>query len=214
MRESTDIALIECETGHAPCDCPDGVDDTDAEREAKFKAYGIERIPIDDEWLNTQRRKRYIRERNAYLATLPPETEEDRLDAERIIAEWDAEVSKAFHEQATRPLGIGEWNHDEPCTVPDKHIKGFTEAMELLGVEFRYNVRSVSAELNHESLGGWRGMDDRLNAELREVVAQRFLYVKKKSVLPIQASDKKMGKEFMDGKTFSVAEIEALDAAR
>ena len=163
----------DCETGECECDCPDGVDDTDAEREAKFKAYGIEPIPVDDEWLNLQRRKRYIRERNAYLATLPPvteaEAEAERLDSERIIAEWDAEVNKAFHEQAMRPLGIGEWNHDEPCTVPDKHIKGFSEAMRYLGVEWRYNVRSVSAEINHESLGGWRGLDDRLNAESREV---------------------------------------------
>ena len=132
----------DCWNGIAACDCPDGVDDTDAERDAKFKAYGIEPVPIDDAWLQTQRRKRYIRGRNAYLATLPPETDEDREDAKRIIAEWDAEVNKAFHEQASRPLGIGEWNHDEPCVAPDGRKAGLSHAFEFLGVCPRNNVLS------------------------------------------------------------------------
>ena len=51
--------------------------------------------------------------------------------------------------------------------------------MEILGVDWRYNVRSVSAEINHQSLGGWRGLDERLNAELREKVAERFEYEKR-----------------------------------
>ena len=204
----------DCETGECECDCPEGVDDTDEEREAKFKAYGIEPVPWTDESYNLFKRKRYIKERNAYLATLPvpteAEVEAERLDDERIIKEWNAEVDKMHHEQWSRPLGIGEWNHDEPCTVPDNHIKGFSEAMRYLGVEWRYNVRSVSAELTHESLGGWKGLDDRLNAELREVVAQRFIYEKKKSVLPIQASDKKMARAVADGEVFTVEELNDL----
>ena len=173
----------DCLDGIDACDCPDGHDDTDAEREAKFKAYGIERVPIDDEWLETQRRKRYIRRRNAYLATLPPETEEDRLDAKRIIAEWDARVEKAFHEQAMRPLGIGEWNHDVPCVAPDGRKDGLTRAFELLGVEARYNTRSARVEIRHESFpDGWRNMHDRLASELREVIAKRFTYEKREGV--------------------------------
>ena len=47
-------AVKECLSGFdAACDCPDGHDDTDAEREAKFKAYGIEPVPVDDAWLLT-----------------------------------------------------------------------------------------------------------------------------------------------------------------
>ena len=67
----------DCLDGIDACDCPETPDDTDAEYEAKLKAYGVELVPVDDEWLNLQRRKRYIRERNAYLATLPPETQAD-----------------------------------------------------------------------------------------------------------------------------------------
>ena len=188
MSEGTAIAVLGCEDDTAACQCPDGVDDTDAEREAKFKAYGIEPVPWTDEQLQTLRRKRHIRARNAYLATLPPETEEDRERSRQIIAEWDAEVEKAFHEQASRPWKIGEWFHDEPCTVPDNHIKGFTEAMMFLGVEFRYNVRSASAEINHESFETWRSMDDRLGAELREVMANRFNYEKKTETAPLRFS--------------------------
>ena len=203
----------DCVDGIDACDCPDGHDYTDAEREAKFKAYGIERVPIDDEWLETQRRKRYIRGRNAYLATLPPETEEDRLDAKRIIAEWDARVEKAFHEQAMRPLGIGEWNHDVPCVAPDCRKDGLTRAFELLGVEARYNTRSARAEIRHESFPeGWRNLNDRLAAELREVIAKRFVYEKKKSVLPIQAIDKKMARAVADGEVFEAEELDALEA--
>ena len=203
----------DCLDGIDECSCPE-TDETDAEYEAKLKKYGVELVPVDAAWLNLQRRKRYIRDRNAYLATLPvpteAEVEEDRLDCERIVKEWDAEVSKAFHEQASRPTGIGEWNHDEPCTVPDKHIKGFTRAMELLGVSFRYNVRQVSAEIYHESFGAWRGMDDRLSAELREKVAERFVYVKKRKVLPIQASDQKMARAVADGEVYTVEELNDL----
>ena len=180
----------DCQTGECDCDCPDGVDDTDEEREAKFKAYGIEPVPWTEERLREVKLKSYIRQRNAYLATLPvpteAEVEAERLDDERIIKEWNAEVDKMHHEQWSRPLGIGEWNHDEPCTAPDNRIKGFSHAMEFLGVSFRFNVRSVSVEINHESLGGWRGMDDRLNAELREVVAQRFVYEKKTETVPLR----------------------------
>ena len=170
------------------CDCPDGVEDTDEQRTAKFKAYGLTPIPWTAERLQTLKRNRFIREMKAIRDSLPPETEEDRENTRRIIAEWDAEVDKAFHEQARRPWKLGEWFHDEPCTVPDNHIKGFSEAMEFLGVTFRYNVRSASAEINHESFGAWRNLDDRLGAELREVVAHRFVYEKKTETVPLRFS--------------------------
>ena len=215
MKDGTAVEVLDCEHGLEPCDCPE-TDLTPEEWEAKFKENEGCYVPVDAAWLNLQRRKRYIREHNAYLDTLPvptdAEVEEDRLECERIVAEWEAEVAKVFHEQASRPSGIGEWNHDEPSRVPDKHIKGFTRAMELLGVSFRYNVRQVSAEIYHESFGAWRGMDDRLGAELREKVAERFVYIKKKSVLPIQASDLKMAAEVDAGKELEFDELADLGA--
>ena len=208
MKDGTAVEVLDCEHGIEPCDCPE-TDLTPEEWEAKFKDNAASYVEVDDTWLLTQRRRRHIRGRNAYLATLP-EDDTDPEEYRQIIIDWEAEVNKAFHEQAARPLGIGEWNHDEPCTVPDKHIKGFTRAMELLGVSFRYNVRQVSAEIYHESFGAWRGMDDRLGAELREKVAERFVYVKKKKVLPIQASDQKMAEEVAGGKEYTVEELNDL----
>ena len=164
------------------CDCPDGHDDTDAEREAKFKAYGIERVPIDDEWLRTQSIKRAAREMRAYRESLPPDDTDPEV-YRQIIIDWEAEVAKVFHEQAMRPLGIGEWNHDVPCVAPDGRKDGLTRAFELLGVEARYNTRSARVEIRHESFpDGWRNMDDRLAAELREVIAKRFTYEKREGV--------------------------------
>ena len=64
--------------------------------------------------------------------------------------------------------------------VPDCRKEGLKEAFELLGVEARYNTRSLRVEVRHESFPeGWRNMHDRLAAELREVVAKRFTYVGK-----------------------------------
>ena len=124
----------DCLDGIDACDCPDGVDDTDEEREAKFKAYGIESIPVDDETLNLQRRERWIRERNAYLATLPPETDEDIAENARIAAVWTTAMEEVSTEDHITTLAIGQWFHDEPCVAPDGRKDGLTRAFELLGV--------------------------------------------------------------------------------
>ena len=177
-------AVKECLSGFdAACDCPDGHDDTDAEREAKFKAYGIEPVPVDDAWLLTQRRKRAIRSMNAYRASLPPDDPADEAKYRQFVIDFEAEVARVFHENASRPLGIGEWNHDELCEAPDGHKAGLERAFELLGVDARYNTRSARAEIRHESFPeGWRTMNDRLAAELREVIAIRFTYEKREGV--------------------------------
>ena len=60
-----------------------------------------------------------------------------------------------------------------PALAPDGRKDGLTRAFELLGVEARYNTRSARVEIRHESFpDGWRNMDDRLAAELREVIAK------------------------------------------
>ena len=197
MTETTAPAFIKCggtdeehwnQTGDVGCECPGAPDDTDEERAAKFKAYGLEEVPVDDEWLRLQRLKRHIRERNAYLATLPvpteAEVEAERLGDEKWLKEYNAELQKI----ADRPLGIGEWPHGDytPIDVADNRVEGFTYAMSILGVEFRYNVRSVSIEINHPSLGGWRGLDDRLNAEVREVVGRLFTFEKGSQQVPLR----------------------------
>ena len=55
--------------------------------------------------------------------------------------------------------------------------------LRLLGVEARYNTRSARAEIRHESFPeGWRNLNDRLAAELREVIAKRFTCEKREGV--------------------------------
>ena len=121
MRGSTDIAVKPCggtDDEHyyqtEECACPGAPDDTDEERKAKFKAYGIEEIEVDDAWLNLQRRKRHIREQNAYLATLPPETEEDIAENARIAKVWTDAMEQVRDEDHIKTLQIGQWFHDEP----------------------------------------------------------------------------------------------------
>ena len=118
------------------CACPGAPDDTDEERNAKAKAYGIEFVETTDahraEMHQLLRRKRVIREQNAYYASLPVPTEEEleqeALDNERIIAEWDKALAEVQHERATRPLDIGEWPHGDytPVQCKDNHMAGFT----------------------------------------------------------------------------------------
>ena len=166
----------ECENGIAACDCPDGVDDTDAERNAKMQEYGIVSVPIDAATQLTLDRKRAARGMKAYRESLPVEDPNEY----KPTVDWEAVVAKAREEDFKKVLGIGEWFHNEPCMVPDCRKDGLTRAFELLGVEARYNTRSLRAEVRHESFPeGWRNMHDRLAAELREVMAKRFTYVGK-----------------------------------
>ena len=67
--------------------------------------------------------------------------------------------------------------------VPDGRKAGLSKAFELLGLEARYNTRSLRAEVRHESfLEGWRNMHDRLAAEIREVLTARSYYEKREGV--------------------------------
>ena len=174
------------------CDCPEGVDDTDEEREAKFKALGWERVETTDahreEMHQLLRRNRVIRETNAYYASLPVPTKAE-VEAERLgDIQWMQEFYDEKQKIANKPLGIGEWPHGDytPIDVADNRVDGFTYAMSILGIEFRYNQRSVSIEINHPSLGDWRGLDDRLTAEVREVVGKLFTYPKKDEQVPLR----------------------------
>ena len=47
-------------------------------------------------------------------------------------------------------------------------------------------MRAVRIEINHPSLGDWRGLDDRLCAEVREVVGRLFTYTKKEEQVPLR----------------------------
>ena len=109
------------------------------------------------------------------------------------VVDWEAEIARAVEESMTPPVGIGKWAHDVPCKVLDCRKEGLTRAFELLGVTARYNTRSSRAEVRHESFPeGWRTMNDRLAAELREVLTARFVYVKKVRERPISAADQKL----------------------
>ena len=109
------------------------------------------------------------------------------------LVDWRCLIADIQEENILTTLGIGQWFHNEPCMVPDCRKDGLTRAFELLGVEARYNTRSSRAEVRHESFPeGWRTMNDRLAAELREVLTARFVYVKKVRERPISAADQKL----------------------
>ena len=84
----------ECENCNAACDCPE-TDLTPEEWEAKFKENEDSYVPVDAAWLNLQRRKRYIRERNASLATLPPEDPIEYGEIEDGEGGWAAWIDPA-----------------------------------------------------------------------------------------------------------------------
>ena len=172
-------------------DC--GCEETTPEEDAKYleaarKEHGWVDVPPDAEWTQLQERKAYIRRSNAYLKTLPVQTEEE-LEQERI--EDTALMQMIYDERRKiddKPLGIGEWPHGDytPIDVANNRTEGFEYAMSILGIEFRYNVRAVRIEINHPSLGDWRGLDDRLCAEVREVVGKLFTYLKKEEQVPLR----------------------------
>ena len=173
----------------APCSCPEtpeGPAWTDEERKAKFAKYGlvpIEWTPEREEEARIRRIKRRIKLDNEYYASLPPETEEEKAEFERSFEKWKALMEEVSKEHVITTLKLGQWFHDEPYTAPDNTIEGFSCAMECLGVSFRFDVRKGCAELHHEEFGTWRNMDERLAAELREVVAKRMVYEKRPDVL-------------------------------
>ena len=165
------------------CGCPETTPEQDAIfLEAARKKYGWVDLPRDPEWDEKQARLRHIRERNAYLKTLPVETEEE-LAAQHIK---DTAFMQMVYDESMKkirqPEGIDKdkWQDLKftPIDVTDNRVWGFQDAMANLEVELRYNVRAVNIEVNHSSLGGWRGLDDRLTAEIREVMARRFTYPK------------------------------------
>ena len=97
--------------------------------------------------------------------------------------DWHKLIADAQAENVITTLGIGQWFHDEPCSVPDGAKAGLTKGLDFLGVEARYNTRSSRAEIRHESFPeGWRTMNDRLAAEIREVLSKRFEYEKREGV--------------------------------
>ena len=156
----------------------------------KMKENGFVRVPSLPVDVET-RRKRDIR-----LQALGMKLNRDSIpkapdDEYKPVVDWEAEVARAVEESMTPPVGIGKWAHDVPCKVLDCRKEGLTRAFELLGVTARYNTRSSRAEVRHESFPeGWRTMNDRLAAELREVLTARFVYVKKVRERPISARTK------------------------
>ena len=171
------------------CGCPESPPETDEEIAAKWKFYGAEPVPWTEERLRALRLEQHIRESNAYLASLPPETDEDIAENARFAEKLTALMEEVSKEQSISVLKLGQWFHDEPYTAPDNRIAGFTDVMEALGVSFRYDVRKGTTEFYHESFVYWRNMDDRLGAELREVIAKRFVYEKRPDVfVPLRFS--------------------------
>ena len=196
MSEGTAVMERECVQtdeehwdSNEPCDCPetpDGPPETDEETAAKFKKYGltpIEWTPEREEEARIRRIKRRIEKDNAYYASLPPETEEEKAEFERQFHKWEKLMEEVSKEQSISVLKLGQWFHDEPYTAPDNTIEGFSCALECLGVSFRFDVRKGCAEMYHEEFGTWRNMDERLAAELREVMAKRMQYEKRPDVM-------------------------------
>ena len=153
--------------------------------EAKMKEYGwvqVPSLPVDAATQLKRDRRRAIAGMNAYRESLPEEVEGDYV----ATVDWEAEIAKAREEDFKKVLGIGEWFHDVPCEVKDCRKEGLTEAFYFLGVEARYNTRSSRAEVRHESFPeGWRTLNDRLAAELREALTKRFIYPKTAKEPPV-----------------------------
>ena len=139
-------------------------------------------LPVDAATQLKRDRRRAIAGMNAYRESLPEEVEGDYV----ATVDWEAEIAKAREEDFKKVLGIGEWFHDVPCEVKDCRKEGLTEAFYFLGVEARYNTRSSRAEVRHESFPeGWRTLNDRLAAELREALTKRFIYPKTAKEPPV-----------------------------
>ena len=85
-----------------------------------------------------------------------------------------------------KTLALGELQIDEPILVADGRLKGLKEALGLLEIEVRYNIRSARAELKHRTFQeGWFTVNDRLMARVRDLLASNFVYEKKNVTAPL-----------------------------
>ena len=65
---------------------------------------------------------------------------------------------------------------DEERPVLRLNAKGLATALDTLGVEFRYNIRSASTEYSDDTGKTWVPSDDRREARYRETMSERFAY--------------------------------------
>ena len=59
---------------------------------------------------------------------------------------------------------------------PRKDADTLAEALKMLGVQVRWNLRKQIAEIKHEQ-NEWKPINDRLEAALREEISKEFSYV-------------------------------------
>ena len=58
---------------------------------------------------------------------------------------------------------------------PDKNAAALEDALRLQGIEVRFNLRAVRKEVNEKG-AGWQEVTDRIAADLRDRIAERYLY--------------------------------------
>ncbi|MDE0155124.1 MAG: hypothetical protein OXI88_01435 [Gammaproteobacteria bacterium] len=65
---------------------------------------------------------------------------------------------------------------DGGAVFPRKDAAALECALDSLGVLVRYNLRAQKAEMSRRGSGRWREMNDRITADLRRDIAERFQY--------------------------------------
>ena len=135
-----------------------------AEREADewLKATGLR---LDDEWAEAETAKlnkqliRFCSEcTGAYWPTVNKRRDGRCFDCQK------------------RPLGVDGQNKFIKGVTVARNAKGLGEALERLQVSLRYNTRAHRAEMQHNA-NGWQPFNDRIVANLREVLAECFVYL-------------------------------------
>ena len=74
------------------------------------------------------------------------------------------------------PLGVKRLGGVIKGVTVDRNAKGLGRALALLEVDLRYNTRAHRAEMQHNA-NGWQPFNDRIVANLREVLAECFVYL-------------------------------------
>ena len=96
-----------------------------------------------------------------------------------------AEYETARLENTLEVRAIGDWYHDSKATVEGKSADGLRECLLLLGIGVRYNVRGARTEIRHESFD-WTPLNDRMAAQIRDVIAKRFQTKQRANALVLQ----------------------------
>ena len=77
--------------------------------------------------------------------------------------------------------GLSPLTGDEKklATIISKDSKGLEKALRELGYEYRYNSRAAQFQVSAHTDHGWQEITDRKDADLREIIADRFKFASK-----------------------------------